>query len=99
MVWFWWLMDNRCLARWLLEYAHALEAQKASLYRVRAYRRAAQTLLALDRPAAQIVEAQGRKGLEELPGIGTGLSSTIAELVGAEEVRASDRKTAPRRAG
>jgi DNA polymerase (family X) len=74
-------MDNRTVARKLLDWARSLEAEHASLYRVRAYRRAAQTILGLDRPIAELVEGGGRKLLKELPGIGGRMSEKIEKLV------------------
>jgi DNA polymerase/3'-5' exonuclease PolX len=74
-------MDNRQIAHQLTAYAEYLEARDANLYRIRAYRRAAETLLALDRPLADLVAAEGRAGLEELPGIGPRLSNTLEEIV------------------
>jgi holliday junction DNA helicase RuvA len=68
------------IAQKLLEYANYLTFRQASLYRVRAYRRAALTILGLDRPVAEIVAAKGRKGLEALPGIGRHLSYTLDGL-------------------
>jgi hypothetical protein len=80
-------MDNRKIAQHLLDYAEYLEAREANLYRVRAYRRAAETILALDRPLTDLVAAEGRAGLEELPGIGSRLSYTLEELVRTGEFR------------
>src|SRR5947209_1983236 len=80
-------MDNRQIAQKLLAYAEYLEAREANLYRVRAYRRAAETILALDRPLADLVAAEGRTGLEELPGIGSHLSYTLEEIVRTGEFR------------
>jgi hypothetical protein len=74
-------MDNRTIAERLMNYAQYLEAQEVNLFRVRAYRRAAETVLLLDRPAADIVTARGRDGLEDLPGIGPHLAYTIEGLV------------------
>src|SRR4051794_10947573 len=74
-------MDNQSIAQRLHDYAQYLEAREASPYRVRAYRRAAETVRGLDRPVADVVAEQGRGGLEELPGIGPHLSYTIAGLV------------------
>ena len=62
-------MDNWTIAQRLIERAHELQDQPANLYRVRAYRRAAETVLGLDRPLEGIVEESGRKGLRQLPGI------------------------------
>jgi DNA polymerase/3'-5' exonuclease PolX len=74
-------MDNRTLAKRLAGRAHALEGERASLFRVRAYRRAAETILGLDFPVAKVLEEGGRKKLAALPGIGRGLSRTIENLV------------------
>src|SRR5262249_13153235 len=62
----------------------------ANLYRVRAYRRAADTLLGLDRPVQEIVTSEGRRGLEALPGIGRHLSYTLDGLVTRGEFRTLD---------
>ena len=42
-------MDNHTIAAKLTEYANYQEARESSVYRVRAYRLAAQTVLGLDR--------------------------------------------------
>ena len=80
-------MDNRQIAERLTAYAEYLEAREANLYRVRAYRRAAETVLGLDRPLADLVAAEGRAGLEELPGIGSHLSYTLEEIARTGEFR------------
>ena len=74
-------MDNRTIAQKLLNMAHSLEEKHASLYRVQAYRRAAQTVMGLDRPVEDLVASAGRKALKELPGIGAKLSFKIETLV------------------
>src|SRR5437764_15324894 len=81
------VMDNRQIAQQLISYAEYLDAREANLYRVRAYRRAAETILSLDRPLADLVAAEGRSGLEELPGIGSHLSYTLEEIVRTGEFR------------
>jgi hypothetical protein len=83
-------MDNRQIARKLLEYAQVLDAREANLFRVRAYRRAAETVMALDKPLVELVAAKGRAGLEALPGIGPRLSNTLSELLRTGEFRALD---------
>src|SRR5262249_44890473 len=60
-------MTNRTIADMLFDYAGFLEARRASLYRIRAYRRAAETILALDRSVEKILEVNGRAGLAALP--------------------------------
>ena len=79
-------MDNRTIARQLLDLAHSLETKRESLYRVRAYRRAAETILGLDQPLEEIVAHAGRKALKQLPGIGVSLSAKIETLVRTGEI-------------
>src|SRR3972149_4647424 len=72
---------NLRIARRLDEVAQLLEAQSGNLYRVQAYRRAAETLRRLPRSAADIVRREGEPGLRRLPGIGESLARSIATLV------------------
>jgi len=87
-------MDNRTIAERLTNFAHYLQTRKKNLYRVRAYRRAAETVLALDKPVEHIIAHEGRKGLEILPGIGKYLSFTIANLVETGVVQTLSRPRA-----
>jgi hypothetical protein len=80
-------MDNATIARKLNDYANYLEGEESNVYRVRAYRRAAETVLTLARPVEAIVAEKGRAGLEALPGIGTSLAYTIEGLVRTGEFR------------
>lgn len=73
--------SNQALADKLREMAEVLEIQHESGYRVAAYRRAAQTLLELDRSIDEIVRHEGLKGVVELPGIGRGIGAAMVELV------------------
>jgi len=61
--------------------ADLLEVQKASPFRVAAYRRAAVTVEALDSDLSEIVEAEGEQALVALPEIGKGIAAALAELV------------------
>ncbi len=74
-------MDNLTISNRLLREARTLEGQQANLYRVRAYRRAAQIIRDLDRPVEDLLTEAGRKALRELPGIGVSLSTKIETLV------------------
>jgi DNA polymerase (family X) len=74
-------MDNRTVARKLLDWAHSLEAEHASFYRVKAYRRAAETIMGLECPVEELVSGAGRKALRALPGIGGRMSEKIEKLV------------------
>ena len=79
-------MDNRTVAQRLLDMAHSLEEKHANLFRVQAYRRAAETILGLDRPVEEIVAHDGRKALKQLPGIGVKMCAKIETLVRGEEI-------------
>ncbi len=74
-------MDNATIARKLNEYATYLEGEDSNLHRLRAYRRAAETVLAEPTPLSKILAEKGRAGLEELPGIGASLAYTIEGLI------------------
>jgi hypothetical protein len=73
--------DNQLCADRLREAADLLEAQGANVFRVAAYRKAADTLVGLDEEVGQILARDGRTGLEQLPGIGRGIAAALAEMV------------------
>lgn len=58
--------------------ADRLAAQRANLYRIRAYRRAADGIEALDEDVAEVAK---RQALEEIDGIGRDLSDKIVEIL------------------
>ncbi len=74
-------MCNQEIARQLVDYAHFLEMRGDNLFRVRAYRRAAETVLGLSKEIGDLYCEQGVKGIRELPGIGSHLSYTIESLI------------------
>ncbi len=74
-------LDNDAMAVSLEEVAELLRQQGASRFRVEAYRRAAETLRDLMRPAWQIYEEQGREGLEELPAVGHTISRAMEQMI------------------
>lgn len=71
-------MDNREAARALFAVAGLLEAEGANPYRVRAYRRAAASLLALPGPAASLVTPEAEL---PLPWLGPRLRKKLGELL------------------
>jgi DNA polymerase (family 10) len=79
-------MGNPAIAQELIRIAHRLEAEGRSLYRIQAYRRAAETVLGLDRPLEAIVAENGARGLRELPGIGSKLAKKLVKLVQTGEL-------------
>lgn len=88
------VMDNRTIAKRLTGYAKFLESRHQSLYRVQAYRRAAETVLGLERPVEEIVANEGRKGLQALPGIGSRLSEAIEDLIRTGDIQPPQPKKA-----
>lgn len=74
---------NHEIARKLREHANELVRDGDNLYRVRAFRQAAMTVLALSEELA-ILAAVDRRVLEQLPGIGKSLAETIAGYLQAE---------------
>jgi putative hydrolase len=72
---------NTQIAMKLQEMSDLLAQQGANPFRIKAYRNAAATLSELERDVAQILEQEGNRGLEALPGIGRGIATAIAELV------------------
>lgn len=72
---------NPEIAATLERVADLLEAQEANVYRVRAYRTAAETIRQLDTPLSEILAQGGVEAVDELPTIGRTIASHIAELV------------------
>jgi putative hydrolase len=72
---------NLQVAERLRQLADLLASQHANPFRVGAYRRAADTVASLGRDVGEIHAEQGVAGLEALPGIGSSIAATIAELV------------------
>lgn len=85
------LRENREIAAELHEVADLLEQQGASPFRVRAYRRGAETLSSLREPVAQLLERGGRAALVELPGIGEGIAALVEERVRRGRLELLDR--------
>ena len=85
------LAINREVARRFEDTAALLTAQDANPFRVRAYRQAAATIRALERPVDEIVGAEGTQGLDRLPGIGPGLAAAIADFVASGRMPIQER--------
>lgn len=82
---------NATVADRLDEVAQILEEQKANVFRVAAYRRAAIMLRGLDKPLDDVVKTEGLEGLQKLPGIGETLSRFIYQLVTTGRLPMLDR--------
>ena len=63
------------------EMANLLEARHANDFRIRAYRRGARVLRELMTSVAAILKDSGRRGLEDIPGIGKSLALAIDRYV------------------
>ena len=72
---------NTALAEQLRDYADLLEQQEADAFRVGAYRRAADVVGALDRPAGEILAMGGREALLALPAVGPRIASALTEML------------------
>jgi DNA polymerase (family X) len=84
--------NNQQLATIFRSMADLLSAQRANPYRVRAYRRAADALLAIDEDVTALVE---RQGLEEIDGIGADLAKKIEEFFETGTIRAYEELKTP----
>jgi hypothetical protein len=95
---------NQEIAATLERVADLLEAQDANPLRVRAYRRGADAVRALDQPVAALLAApaphgaepadepdERAAGIQGLPGIGAGLAAAIREIVQTGRLRLLDR--------
>ena len=69
---------NQQLAALFRTIAELLAAKRANPYRVRAYRRGAEALLALEEDVAEVAR---RQALEDVDGIGSDLSGKIEEFL------------------
>jgi putative hydrolase len=72
---------NNEIAGKLEQAADLLSDQGANPFRVRAYRRAAQTLRQLRDSVSAVLAAEGVEGLERLPGIGERFARAIRDMV------------------
>lgn len=75
-------MHNEKIAELFSEIADMLELEgSATLFEIRAYRKAAMTIGTLQEDVAEILDKRGVEGLMALPGIGKGLAGKIKEYV------------------
>jgi DNA polymerase (family 10) len=71
--------SNAAVAELLRRYATALTLNSADRFKVRAYRRAAETIESLDDDVATLVAR--KRDLTSIPGVGKAISRTIEEIV------------------
>jgi hypothetical protein len=90
------LATNHAIAERFTDTARLLAEQGANPFRVAAYRRAAETLQALDRPVEDVLRQEGTEGLDRLPGIGAGLAAAIRDYVETGRMPLQERLRAQR---
>jgi DNA polymerase (family 10) len=72
--------------------ANLLSAQRANPYRIRAYRRAAESLLSLDEDVSAVAQ---RDALEKIEGVGKDLAGKIKEFIETGTIRAYEELKTP----
>lgn len=75
------VVTNGGIAARLDEAARLLAEQGANEFRVRAYRRGAETLRSIVAPVAEAFAREGERGLQRLPGVGPSLANSIAKVL------------------
>jgi hypothetical protein len=76
-------LDREGIAASLRQAAELLQAQGANPFRVNAYRKAADAVLAYAGDLRGLFERKGLEGLDELPGVGAGIAAAIGEMLRA----------------
>lgn len=84
-------MENEEIARKFEYIAALLESRDANPYRVQAYRNAANNLRNIDRPLDEIVETEGKAGLEKIAGVGKSIARSITEYLYTGRMSALER--------
>lgn len=83
---------NQQVAELFRSIADLLATQRANPYRVRAYRRAADSLLAMEDDVATVAQ---RGGLEDIEGVGKDLAHKIVEFLETGTIRAYEELKTP----
>lgn len=83
---------NQSIARLFLAIADLLEIRRENPHRIKAYRRGADTLLALREDVATIAK---REGLRQLSGIGRDLSAKIEEFLVSGTIQSYEELRTP----
>ncbi|MCC6139104.1 MAG: histidinol-phosphatase [Nitrospira sp.] len=85
-------LHNEPLAQIFRAIATLLASQQANPYRIRAYRRAADSILALDEDVALVAQ---RHELEDIEGIGKDLAGKIREFLATGTIRTYEELKTP----
>ncbi len=84
--------NNKALAQIFVSMADRLATQQVNPHRVRAYRRAAESLVELEEDVSLVAE---RGALQEIPGIGKDLSARIQEFLKTGKIQAYEELKTP----
>jgi len=84
-------MENVQIARRLEEVASILEEQRANPFRVRSYRRAAESVRRVPRPLMELWREGGEEALRALPGVGDRLAVALRTLITTGRLPMLDR--------
>jgi hypothetical protein len=84
-------VTNAQIADILEQVADRLEAQRANIYRIDAYRAGAEVVRRHETSIQDLALAEGREGLDALPQIGSSLSGSIDEIAHTGRLRLLER--------
>lgn len=73
--------DNARVLAVLREIEQLLEERGDGPFRAMAYRRAIAAIEGLDHPVSEVLDRDGLKGLDDIPGIGPGIAWVMSEIV------------------
>jgi len=84
-------MDNRTIAERLRQHARELDSARGNLLRVRAYRRAAHSILEQDAPLEQLFVQGGSRALQTIPDIGPHIAKTVESIIRSDDLTRSSQ--------
>lgn len=80
-------MDNKEIAQILEEIKNLLDIKGDSLFRIKAYEKAAKAIKDLPENIKDIYEKKGLKGLDEIKGVGKSISQKIEEYIKTKKIK------------
>jgi DNA polymerase/3'-5' exonuclease PolX len=88
-------MTNNEVKDLLLHHARELDRKGGSIFQVRAYRAAALVVQGLPYPVEALLERNGRRALERIPGIGRSIASAIDVMISLSKLRCGGPRSEP----
>ncbi len=80
-------MRNQEIAKIFYEIAIYLEMNNENVFKVRAYEKAAQTIESMAEDIGELYKRGGNEALEEIPGVGKGISEKLEEFLKTEKIK------------